>query len=76
MKPISAQQFLQWTGFEVRKSYFEQSGQANYYLALNDAASSRLNVKDGEYVTILLPRSYNVYEDLSKEPTNQRIITI
>ena len=76
VKPISAQQFLQWTGFEVRKSYFEQSGQANYYLALNDAASSRLNVKDGEYVTILLPRSYNVYEDLSKEPTNQRIITI
>ena len=76
VKPISAQQFLQWTGFEVRKSYFEQSGQANYYLALDDAASSRLNVKDGEYVTILLPRSYNVYEDLSKEPTNQRIITI
>ncbi|MCZ9290932.1 hypothetical protein L8U61_02115 [Corynebacterium sp. c8Ua_144] len=76
VKPISAQQFLQWTGFEVRKSYFEQTGQANYYLALNDAASSRLDVKDGEYVTILLPRSYNVYEDLSKEPTNQRIITI
>ena len=76
VKPISAQQFLQWTGFEVRKSYFEQTGQANYYLALNDAASSRLDVKDGEYVTILLPRSYNVYEDLSKEPTNQRIVTI
>ena len=76
VKPVTPQQFLQWTGFEVRKSYFEQSGQANYYLAKNDAASSRLNVKDGEYVTILLPRSYNVYEDLSKEPTNQRIVTI
>ena len=76
VKPVTPQQFLQWTGFEVRKSYFEQTGQANYYLALNDAASSRLNVKDGEYVTILLPRSYNVYEDLSKEPTNQRIVTI
>ena len=76
VKPVTPQQFLQWTGFEVRKSYFEQSGQANYYLALNDTASSRLDVKDGEYVTILLPRSYNVYEDLSKEPTNQRIVTI
>ena len=76
VKPVTPQQFLQWTGFEVRKSYFEQTGQANYYLALNDAASSRLDVKDGEYVTILLPRSYNVYEDLSKEPTNQRIVTI
>ena len=76
VKPVTAQQFLQWTGFEVRKSYFQQTGQANYYLALNDAASSRLNVKDGEYVTILLPRTYNVYEDLSKEPTNQRIVTI
>ncbi|MGV0373125.1 hypothetical protein ACUY2A_07035 [Corynebacterium pilbarense] len=76
VKPVTPQQFLQWTGFEVRKSYFEQTGQANYYLALNDTASSRLDVKDGEYVTILLPRSYNVYEDLSKEPTNQRIVTI
>ena len=76
VKPVTAQQFLQWTGFEVRKSYFQQTGQANYYLAKNDAASSRLNVKDGEYVTILLPRTYNVYEDLSKEPTNQRIVTI
>ena len=76
VKPVTKEQFLQWTGFEVRKSYFEQTGQANYYLALNDAVSSRLNVKDGEYVTILLPRSYNVYENLSKEPTNQRIVTI
>ena len=76
VKPVTPEQFLQWTGFEVRKSYFEQTGQTNYYLALNDTASSRLDVKDGEYVTILLPRSYNVYEDLSKEPTNQRIVTI
>ena len=76
VKPMSAQQFLQWTGFEVRKSYFEQTGQANYYLAKDDAASSRLNVKQGEYVTILLPRSYNVYQDPTIEPTNQRIITV
>ena len=73
---VSQQEFLQWTGFNIGRSYENPLGQSKFYLIKNEQAFSQLKVKSGEYVTVLVPKSYNVYEDLNKEPTNQRIVII
>lgn len=73
---VSANEFLKWTGFEIRRNYGNPIGQSAFFLYKNEQAFSQLKVKTGEYVTVLVPKSYNVYEDLTKEPTNQRIIII
>ena len=73
---VSADEFLQWTGFEIRRNFGNPIGQSAFYLYKNEQAFSQLKVKTGEYVTVLVPKSYNVYEDLNKEPTNQRIVII
>lgn len=73
---VTKQEFLQWTGFEVRRNIEKPIGQSQFYLVKNDSVSQRLNVNAGEYVTILVPRSYNVHQDQTIEPTNQRIVLI
>ena len=73
---VSHEEFLQWTGFSIGRSYEKPVGQSKFYLIKNEDVFSQLNVKYGEYVTVLVPKSYNVYENLDKEPTNQRIIIV
>jgi len=60
--------FIKWTGFEIRKSY-----DGHFYLA---KVGPTPNAKAGEYVTVLVPRNYNVYRDRNQEPTTQRIVLI
>lgn len=73
---ISYQDFVKWTGFEIRGNSRTVVGQSDYHLVKNDAAFSRLNVNPGEYVSILVPSTYDIYQDVLKEPTNQRIIIV
>ncbi|WP_408911184.1 hypothetical protein ACKFRZ_00145 [Corynebacterium gottingense] len=74
---ITKEEFAQWTGFEVRKQSGSVSGQSQYVLrksaSFQEATS---NVQDGEYVTVLVPRDYNISDELGKEGTTQRLITI
>ena len=73
---ISQQEFLQWTGFQISQNYGKPIGQSAFYLVKNEQAFSKLKIKTGEYVTVLVPKNYNVYEDLNKERTNQRIVIV
>ena len=73
---VSESEFLKWTGFEIGRNYSQPFGQSMFYLVKNDQAFSQLQVKSGEYVTVLVPKSYNIYKDLNQEPTNQRIVIV
>ena len=73
---ISEQEFLEWTGFEIGYNYGKPLGQSAFFLSKNEEYFSQLNVKSGEYVTVLVPKNYNVYEDLNFERTNQRIVIV
>ena len=73
---VTTAEFLQWTGFQIGANYQAPEGQSKFYLVKNDQAFSKLNVKGGEYVTVLVPKTYNVHQNLAQEPTNQRIIII
>ena len=73
---LSAAEFQRWTGFEIRGGYGTMTGQSKYYLAKNESSFSQLKVNPGEYVTVLVPTNYNIYQDVLREPTNQRIVII
>ena len=73
---VTQQEFLQWTGFQIGQNYGKPLGQSAFYLVKNEQAFSQLKVKAGEYVTVLVPKNYNVYADLNKERTNQRIVIV
>ena len=73
---LSIQEFSSWTGFDIRRTASKTVGQSDYYLAKNSTKFSKLNVNPGEYLTVLVPDDYNVYQDVRKEPTKQRILII
>ena len=73
---LSIQEFSSWTGFDIRRTASKTVGQSDYYLAKNSTKFSKLNVNPGEYVTVLVPNDYNVYQDVRREPTKQRILII
>lgn len=73
---VTQQEFLQWTGFQIGQNYGKPLGQSAFYLVKNEQAFSQLKVKSGEYVTVLVPKNYNVYADLDQERTNQRIVIV
>ncbi|OIR44179.1 hypothetical protein BJP08_02065 [Corynebacterium sp. NML140438] len=73
---VTNQEFTQWTGFRVSAVFGgNDSFQPNFALVKDQAAFSRVssNVRPGEYVTILLPKDYNIYQD-GREATFQRLI--
>jgi len=51
-------------------------GQSDYYLAKDSTKFSQLYVNPGEYLTVLVPDNYNVYQDTRGKPTKQRILVI
>ncbi|MGV0343926.1 hypothetical protein ACUY3P_06325 [Corynebacterium lehmanniae] len=73
---LSIQEFSTWTGFDIRATASKTLGQSDYYLAKNSTNFSKLNVNPGEYLTVLVPDNYNVYQNTKQEPTNQRILII
>ena len=73
---VTAQEFLQWTGFDVAQNPEKPLGQTRFYLVKNDQVFNQLNVKSGEYVTVLVPRDYNLHADQDIEPTHQRIVIV
>ncbi|OHF40347.1 hypothetical protein [Corynebacterium sp. HMSC074A01] len=77
MPMITAAEFTQWTGFEIKANFGNQLGQSRYYLAKSDSFDKvTSNVEQGEYVTILMPKNYNLSDKIGDEGTTQRIITI
>ena len=73
---LSIQEFSSWTGFDIRATASKTVGQSDYYLAKDSKKFSKLNVNPGEYLTVLVPDDYNVYQDVRREPTKQRILII
>ena len=73
---VTHNEFTQWTGFRISAVFGGNDAfQPNYALVKDEAAFSRVSstVRDGEYVTILLPKDYNIYQD-GREATFQRLI--
>ena len=73
---VTNQEFTQWTGFRISGVFGGNNEyQPGYALVKDEAAFSRVasTVRDGEYVTILLPKDYNIYQD-GREATFQRLI--
>ena len=74
---LTAAEFTKLTGFEIKKNYTNQAGQSKYYLSKSASFEQvTSNVQEGEYVTILMPKHYNLSDNLGDEGTTQRIITI
>lgn len=75
---VSYQEFVKWTGFEIQAQQRNVIGQSDYFLKKNSAAFSQMqkNVNPGEYVTVLVPTTYNLNQDMMSAKTNQRIIIV
>gem|GEM_PF-599899 len=69
--------FTQLTGFTIKWTTVKAgSGIPNYILVPVDTDRIASTVKAGEYVTVLVPRNYNLNLNPNQNPTFQRIITI
>ncbi|MDK8822982.1 hypothetical protein QP980_03775 [Corynebacterium coyleae] len=73
---LTAAEFESWTGFSIRRTATATVGQSDFYLVKNSAKFNALKVNPGEYVTVLVPLNYNIYQDVLRDPTKQRILII
>ena len=71
--------FETMTGFSIywKKQDVEGDGTPNYVLTKNKYFKTvEENYNEGEYITVLVPKSYNLDLNKKKNPTFQRIITV
>lgn len=73
---LTAAEFESWTGFSIRRTATATVGQSDFYLAKNTKKFNSLKVNEGEYVTVLVPLNYNIYQDVLRDPTKQRILIV
>lgn len=73
---LTAAEFESWTGFSIRRTATATVGQSDFYLVKNSTKFNALKVNPGEYVTVLVPLNYNIYQDVLRDPTKQRILII
>ena len=71
--------FEAMTGFDIswKKQDVAGDGTPNYVLTKNDQFKTvQGNYNEGEYITVLVPKNYNLNLNPKQNPTFQRIITV
>ncbi|WP_454038874.1 hypothetical protein [Corynebacterium afermentans] len=76
---LNSTMFETMTGFSIRwkKQDVAGDGTPNYVLTKNDYFKTvEENYNEGEYITVLVPKSYNLNLNPKLNPTFQRIVTV
>ena len=74
---ISNGQFEELTGFSIQRAPKVQKGRTNFYLEKTGAFdSATADVNSGEYVTVLVPKNYNINPNPKRDWTTQRLLTV